>query len=122
MTDLDSKKIPKYTDEKGYLHYGNGRIGESVFPPTKHLWRLTEEERNPRLAFLTGAYARYGEGNRFSFGNAYHKARLIEELLIRLGSTWLRFTRNIKGVPYLHEIEFEMTEEMKQCFISSVKE
>ena len=119
LTDLDSNEIPKFSDDKGCIHYGNGKIGESIFPAVKHPWRLTAEESDPRLAFLIGAYVRYGEENRFSFSNAYHKARLVEELLVQLGSIWLRFSRNMAGVPTLHEIEFEMTEEMKQYFISN---
>ena len=114
LTDSGSKKIPKYVDDKGYLHYANGGIGESIFPATKHPWRLTAEERRPRIAFLIGAYKRYGEENRFRFGNTYHKARLVEELLIILGCPRLRFTRDMGGVPHLHEIEFEMTEELRE--------
>lgn len=122
LTDLDSSEIPKYEDDKGYLHYANGRIGESVFPEKNHSWRLSADERKSRLAFLIEAYARYGKENCFCFGNAYHKARLVEELLVQLRTPWLRFTRNFEGVPTLHEIEFKMTDEMKQHFISYRKE
>ncbi len=34
-----------------------------------------------KLAFLTGAYIRYGKGDSFRFVNAHHKANLVAELL-----------------------------------------
>lgn len=113
LTDLVSGEPTEYVNEEGYLQYAHGKIGANIFPATGHPWRLTAEERAPRLAFLAGAYIRYGKENQFRFGNSFHKARLLEDLLVLLGSPWVRFTRNMRGVPYLHEIEFEMTEEIQ---------
>lgn len=118
LTNLNSNEIQKYVDEREHAYYGVGEIGESVFPVINHPLRLTEEERSTRLAFLTGAYARYGRKNRFQFNNSYHKARLVEELLIQLRSYWIRFTRKMELIPYRHEVEFKMTKEMKQHFVS----
>jgi hypothetical protein len=118
LTDLNSKEVPKYTDDEGYLRYGIGKIGESVFPPTEHPWRLKDDEKQPRLLYLRGANYRYGEENCFSFCNNLHKARLIEELLLQIGVNWVRFTRDLENTPTLNKIEFIPTAELAD-FLSS---
>ena len=118
LTDSDSKGVPKYIDEQGYCHYAHGMINKSAFPPRTSARPLTGAAQETRLAFLTGAYARYGNANRFRLANAGHKARVIEELLIDLDCPWLQLTKNFRGVPYVNEVEFEMTEEMKHYFVS----
>ena len=83
-----------------------GMISYAVFPP---------DDRNARIAFIRGAYQRYGLRNTFTFINADHKVKLIERLLQELGSPRVNVTRS-ETIPATNEIEFEPTTEMLELF------
>jgi hypothetical protein len=71
-------------------------------------------DRDVKLAYLAGAYYRYGEGDSFRFANSSGKADLIRDLLTELGCPAERSWR--EGIPYTHWVRFTPTDELRRWF------
>ncbi len=77
LTGANPDGTPAYTDGRGFFRQHAGLISARVFPAG---------DTEAKWSFLQGAYERYGWNNAFRFANAWHKAKLIEQLLRELGS------------------------------------
>jgi hypothetical protein len=64
-------------------------------------------ERKIKIAYLAGAYRRYGRGNAIGFANAEHKAIVIERLLRDVGCTGVRRESIIGRVPNTNIVRFD---------------
>jgi hypothetical protein len=70
--------------------------------------------RRRALAYLAGAWTRYGSGDQFLFANSHEKATLIAQLLTGLGCHDVRFVEVTLGAPHTNWVRFEPTEEVKE--------
>ena len=66
------------------------------------------------LAYLAGAWARYGDGNDFVFANAHDKATLISGLLRSLGCRNIRIESTVGTIPQANYVHFEPTGEVME--------
>jgi hypothetical protein len=66
-----------------------------------------------KLAYLAGAYSRYGYGESFVFANADHKVILIIDLLNDLGCLLVTHITS-PTIPRIHRIYFQPTEEIRE--------
>jgi hypothetical protein len=71
--------------------------------------------RDARLAYLAGAYFRYGVEGRYKFANSAKKMTLIAALLTEVGCEGVE-TRSRWGLPANNEVFFETTEELAAAF------
>ena len=71
-------------------------------------------ERDTKLAYLAGAYYRWGDGDSLRFANSSRKADLIKGLLTELGCTADRSWR--EGIPSTNWVHFTPTKELKSWF------
>lgn len=62
--------------------------------------------RDDRLAYLAGAYARFGDGSMFRFSNAEHKAALVARLLVQVGATDVRHETTRHTIPNGNTVSF----------------
>jgi hypothetical protein len=69
--------------------------------------------RRRALAYLAGAWNRYGRGADFGFANSHDKAALIAELLSHLGCQGVRLETITGGAPNANIVHFEPTAEVK---------
>jgi hypothetical protein len=72
--------------------------------------------RRRALAYLSGAWARYGRDGDFVFANSQEKARLIASLLSDLGCQRVRLESNVGFIPQTNWVHFEPTDEVKAWF------
>lgn len=72
--------------------------------------------RDLKLAYVAGAYARYGTGDSMRFANAQRKVALLVALLNELGCANVR-TESTQGfIPQTNTIHFEPTPEVRAWF------
>lgn len=69
--------------------------------------------RDRALAYVAGAWARYGRNSTFVFANAQHKARLVAQLLTYLGCQDVRLESNFGFIPQTNVVRFEPTVEVR---------
>lgn len=71
-----------------------------------------------KIAYLAGAYFRYGKNSSFDFANSYNKVKNIEKLLKDIGAKNIKVIINngagikVMIVPTDYKIYFELNEEM----------
>ena len=70
--------------------------------------------RRRALAYLAGAWARYGHGNDFVFANARDKATLVSGLLMNLGCQNIRIESTVGTIPQANYVHFEPTGEVME--------
>lgn len=70
--------------------------------------------RRRALAYLAGAWARYGRGNDFVFASARDKATLVSGLLMNLGCHDIRIESTVGTIPQANYVHFEPTEEVME--------
>ena len=70
--------------------------------------------RRRALAYVAGAWARYGRGAEFVFANARDKVTLVADLLTNLGCHDVRIESSSGTIPQANRIRFEPTEEVKE--------
>ena len=70
--------------------------------------------RRRALAYLAGAWARYGRGRDFVFSNARSKVDLIARLLVDLGCTNMRVESTVGLIPQGNAVHFEPTAEVTE--------
>lgn len=63
--------------------------------------------REAKLAYLAGAFARFGDGKTFVLVNAGHKANLIAQSLRELGCSGVRLTSTEGLIPQTTTVFFE---------------
>ncbi len=68
--------------------------------------------RDAKLAYLSGAYQRYGSGSAFVFANAEHKADLIARLLTDVGATDVRRATARDSIPNGNWVHFRASSEL----------
>lgn len=104
LTGTDSTGNPAHTTGQGSFQQNTGKISAEIFPPG---------DREAKLSYLIGVYQRYGEENMFSFANAYHKARLVYQLLQELGCPNVVFVyADPDRIPSSFRVAFEPTAEL----------
>jgi hypothetical protein len=69
---------------------------------------------NRALAYVAGAWARYGRGSEFIFANAQNKVKLVAQLLSFLGCQNVRLESDFGFIPQTHIIKFEATAEVRE--------
>lgn len=74
-----------------------------------------EDDTKSRLAYLSGAYLRYGDGNSLTIYNARHKADLLVDLLKEVGCTDVVLD-SLDTIPVTSNISFHPTDETKEWF------
>ena len=73
--------------------------------------------RSAKLAYLAGAYYRFGRDNRISLANGKKKADLISRLLENVECPTPKRTHSAIGAaPVVHYVDFQPTNELKQWF------
>jgi hypothetical protein len=70
--------------------------------------------RRRALAYLAGAWVRYGRGSDFVLANAQDKAKLIAQLLTNLGCREVRLESTFGFIPQTNAVHFQPTEEVTQ--------
>ena len=70
--------------------------------------------RRRALAYLAGAWARYGRGNDFVFANAHDKAALVESLLSALGCSRISLESTYGLAPQANIVHFQPTDEVTE--------
>jgi hypothetical protein len=70
--------------------------------------------RNRALAYVAGAWARYGRGSEFVFANAAGKVKLVAELLSYLGCQNVRLESDMGFIPQTNVLKFEPTAEVRE--------
>jgi len=78
--------------------------------------RLSAETflRRRALAYVSGAWARFGRGEEFVFANAQEKATLIATLLTNLGCRGVRVESTVGLIPQGNVVQFEPTREVAE--------
>ena len=77
-------------------------------------YRKTFFFRRRALAYLAGAWARYGRGNDFVFANAHDKASLVESLLSDLGCSRISLESTYGLAPQANIVHFQPTDEVTE--------
>ena len=72
---------------------------------------------NDKLAYLRGAYRRYGSGQTFTFANARHKATLIAELLIELGCNDVVLDSSKDSIAQTNIVRYVPSEEVRDAIL-----
>jgi hypothetical protein len=72
--------------------------------------------RRCKLAYLAGAYSRYGVGNSFRFANSYRKAALVSDLLVEFGCTKVHIESTQGLAPQINQVFFEPSPEIEEWF------
>jgi hypothetical protein len=70
--------------------------------------------RRRALAYVAGAWTRYGHGADFVFANAQDKARLVAQLLTSLGCRAVRIESTFGVIPQTNVVKFEPTGELRE--------
>lgn len=75
------------------------------------------EARDPalKLAYLAGAYFRYGVDGHFEFANSGEKMKLIARVLEDVGCRDVTM-KSREGLPYQNEVFFQPTDEVSRAF------
>ncbi len=77
--------------------------------------QLEGRDRALQLAYLAGAYIRYGSDGRIRFANASEKRDLVAKVLVELACTNIR-TSSREGLPHQNEVSFTPTGEVQNAF------
>jgi hypothetical protein len=72
--------------------------------------------RECKLAYLSGAYARYGAGDSFRFANSQRKAVLIADLLRDLGCTSVDIESSEGAIPQTNRVLFDPSPAVEEWF------
>jgi hypothetical protein len=70
--------------------------------------------RRRALAYLAGAWMRYGRGTSFGFANAGEKATLVAQLLTHVGARNVRLETTFGQIPQGNAVHFQPTAEITQ--------
>jgi hypothetical protein len=70
--------------------------------------------RRRALAYVAGAWTRYGRDADFAFANAHDKATLIAQLLVDLGCRDVRLETTFGFIPQSNRVHFLPTAEVKE--------
>ncbi len=70
--------------------------------------------RRRALAYVAGAWVRYGRGSDFIFANAQGKTRLIAQLLSYLGCRDVRLESDFGRIPQTNVVHFQPTDEVSE--------
>ena len=95
----------------------DGTYGRTANPSLLASGLFTRDEaffRRRALAYLAGAWARYGRDNAFVFANAHEKATLVAGLLMNLGCRHVRIESTAGTIPQANRVRFEPTEEVME--------
>jgi hypothetical protein len=106
LTGKDENGNPAYTRGQGFIRQNAGLISVEIFPP---------DDRESKFSFLIGAFQRYSQKGRniFQFANAHHKAKLVQQLLVDVGSSQVVFVYSPPDcVPCVYGVAFEPTIEL----------
>jgi hypothetical protein len=68
--------------------------------------------RDAKLAYLSGAYQRYGRESTFGFANAEHKADLVARLLTEVGATEVCQVNTRDSIPNGNFVNFSASSEL----------
>jgi hypothetical protein len=102
-----------------YRRLASASLGRSLFMRAGHGSSrgngLPDEvfHRRRALAYLAGAWCRYGRGNEFIFANSSDKAELIAQLLDDVGCRDVRREYNFGYIPRTNWVRFQPTDELK---------
>lgn len=102
-----------YSFESGEPNWTGAYPGERTASASLKLSAFQGADRSTELAFLAGAYCRYGSDHRYRFANSNGRVNLIVELLERVGCKNVRL-ETIEAIPYMNTIEFEPTAELDE--------
>lgn len=69
-------------------------------------------------AYLAGAYARFGDGDRFRFANAQHKAELVATLLREHGGHRIVVETTWDTIPRATTVHFEADEALRALLVA----
>jgi hypothetical protein len=106
LTGKDENGNPAYTKGQGFIRQNAGLISIEIFPPN---------DREAKFSFLIGTFQRYGQKGRniFQFANAHHKAKLVQQLLVDVGSSQVVFVYSPPDcAPCVYDVAFEPTAEL----------
>lgn len=76
---------------------------------------LASERREHVVAYLAGAYQRFGQGDSIAFPNAEHKARLIAEWFVQVGATNVRHETMRGTIPNGNVVSFRASPALKRA-------
>ena len=76
---------------------------------------LVTERREHVVAYLAGAYQRFGQGDSIVLANAEHKARLIAEWLAQIGATNVRHETLRETVPNGNVVSFRASPAIRRA-------
>jgi hypothetical protein len=102
-------------EPSGMFDTSGGRMREQItLKATRDLFARVGREA--RLAYLAGAYYRYGQDDgTMRFANAAHKADLIADLLREAGATAV-MRETFKGLPHTNIVRFTPSAALKAAF------
>lgn len=81
---------------------------------TEHGWPEEVFYRRRALAYLAGAWSRYGREGDFVFANAKDKANLVAQLLMALGCHGVRVESTFGLIPQTNTVHFIATDEVRE--------
>ena len=76
---------------------------------------LATEPREHVVAYLAGAYQRFGQGDSIVLANAEHKAQLIAEWLVQVGATNVRHETMRETVPNGNVVSFRASPALRRA-------
>jgi hypothetical protein len=96
-----------------YKRAASGSLQMSLFMKSARE-RASDEllSRRRALAYITGAWLRYGRGSDLVFANAHDKAMLIAQLLTMLGCRNVRLESTFGQIPQTNTVRFDPSEEL----------
>ena len=104
-----------------YRRTATATLDLSLFMKTGKVTRhdqpgLSDEvfRRSRALAYVAGAWMRYGRVPDFAFANSRHKAELIAQLLVNLGCVKVSVEEIFGFVPHATYVHFRPTDEVKE--------
>ena len=88
----------------------DGALGDELF------------HRRRALAYITGAWVRYGRESRFVFANSREKAELVGRLLSWLGARDVRVEIHIDAIPGTSVVQFSASPEIRTGVLGMERE
>lgn len=118
LISLHSKELTDYLNsfyiDQPYDWKGLDMRGRDIYLPYS---AFENASKDAKLAYLAGAYYRWGRNYRYDFTNGKKKADLVAQLLIDIGSSLPDRSMSADGlVPRSHYIDFQPTDELQQWF------
>lgn len=116
LTDIYSRELTK-TINSFYKYEFKSENGDKKKTTNALIDRdiFLESDRESKLAYLKGAYLRYGYGDSLTLFNAKHKVDLIIDLLKEVGCTNVSLNSE-NTIPVTYKIGFHPTDEIKKLF------